>query len=222
MSGRRFSLTAICLVLALSLALHAQVKQDDSHAGQAAHAGHAGQAGHAGSQGGSNVVDFDVPDVMLLDQEGAPGRFVSDRIGDRLAAVSFTFTDCTTICPLLDGVFLGLQDEIADQLGQGTVLLTVSIDPVRDIPERLKQHAANLQARPGWSFLTGEKQTVNSLLKALEVWASDIWNHPPTVFVVDGRRHVWTRLSGFPEPEKIVEVLDRYQTARSEREEDKP
>jgi protein SCO1/2 len=220
MSGRRFSLTAICLVLALPLALHAQAAQDDPHTGHAAHAG--AHAGHAGSQGESNVVDLEVPDVTLLDQEGEPGRFVSDRIGDRLAAVTFTFTDCTTICPLVDGVFMGLQNEIADQLGQGTVLLTVSIDPVRDIPERLKQRAGKLQAKPGWSFLTGEKQAVNSLLKALEVWAPDIWNHPPTVFVVDGRRHVWTRLSGFPKPEKIVEILDRYRTARSESAEDTP
>jgi len=210
MSGIRFSLTAICLVLALPLALHAHTVRDNR------------LAGLAGSQGESNVVDLEVPDVTLLDQEGEPGRFVSDRIGDHLAAVTFSFSDCATICPLLDGVFLELQNEIADQLGQGTVLLTVSIDPVRDIPERLKQHAEELQAKPGWSFLTGEKQTVNRLLKALEVWAPDILNHPPTVFVVDGRRNVWTRLSGFPKPEQIVEVLDRYRTARSNGEEDTP
>ncbi|HEY5645958.1 MAG TPA: SCO family protein [Pseudomonadales bacterium] len=196
--------------MALQLAARAHVAKDNPEAGHAAH------VEHAGSQEETNIVDVEAPDVTLLDQEGVPGRFVSDHIGDRLAVVTFTFTDCTTICPIVDGVFQQLQDEIADQLGQGTVLLTVSIDPVRDIPDRLKQRAEKLQAKPGWSFLTGEKQTVNSLLKALEMWTPDIWNHPPTVFVVDGRRHVWTRLSGFPQPNKIAEVLDRYHTARSE------
>jgi protein SCO1/2 len=211
MCGIRISLIAVCFVLALPLALLAQA--DDPHAGH---------AGHAGSQGGSNVVELDVPDVDLVNQDGEPGRFVSDIIGDNLAAVTFTFTHCTTICPILDGIFKRLQNDIADELGQDTVLLTVSVDPTRDIPERLKQHAAELQAKPGWSFLTGEQQTVTGLLKALEVFAPNLLDHPPTVFVVDGRREVWTRLSGFPKPAKIVEVLDRYRTARSEGEEGAP
>jgi len=211
MSGRMLCRVGLCLVLASPLALLAQA--DDPHAGHVA---------HAGSQNGSNVVDLDVPDVELVNQDGETGRFVSDMIGDNLAAVTFTFTHCTTICPILDGIFKRLQNEIADELGQDTVLLTVSVDPTRDIPERLKQHAGKLQAKPGWSFLTGEQQTVTGLLKSLEVFAPNLLDHPPTVFVVDGRREVWTRLSGFPKPDKIVEILDRYRTARSEGEEGAP
>lgn len=165
----------------------------------------------------ANRVELEVPDVELLDQTGQAARFVSERIGDNLAAVTFTFTHCTTICPILDGIFKRLQTEIADVLGVDTVLLTVSVDPVRDIPERLEMHAAKVQARPGWSFLTGDKQTVDDLLKALEVFAPNILDHPPTVFVVDGRSGEWSRLYGFPKPEEIVAVLDRYRAARGER-----
>ena len=167
-------------------------------------------------QGGSNVVDLDVPDVELLDQDGEPGKFVSNRIGDNIAAVTFTFTHCTTICPTLDGIFKRLQTDLAEDLGEDAVMLTLSVDPVNDIPERLKQRAGKLEARPGWTFLTGEKDRVNNLLRALEVYAPDITEHPPTVFVVDGRRGVWTRLTGFPTPAKIVEVMDGYRVARSE------
>jgi len=162
----------------------------------------------------SNVVDVDVPDVELVDQDNRSGRFVSDFIGDNLAAVTFTFTNCTTICPVLDGIFLGVQDEISDKLGRDSVLVSVTVDPANDIPERLKAHAARLNADPAWTFLTGDKDTVNGLLKVLEVYAPNILDHPPTVFVVDGRRGVWTRLYGFPSPDKIVEVLDQYRAAR--------
>ena len=165
----------------------------------------------------SNVVDLDVPDVELVDQDNRRGRFVSDVIGDRLAAVTFTFTTCTTICPVLDGIFLGLQDKIAEDLGGDSILVSVTVDPANDIPQRLKARAEELDAKPGWTFLTGEKDTVNDLLKALEVYAPNIWDHPPTVFVVDGRRGVWTRLYGFPSPDKIAEVLDGYRAARGER-----
>jgi protein SCO1/2 len=209
MSARFLTLVGLCLVLASAPALRAQTAQEDPHAGHVA---------HAGSHGGSNVVDLEVPDVELLDQDGKSGRFASEIIGDRLAAVTFTFTHCTTICPILDGIFKRLQDEIADDLGEDTLMLTVTVDPARDIPERLKQHSEKVRAKPGWSFLTGDKETVTGLLKALEVWAPNIWDHPPSVFVVDGRRGVWTRLSGFPKPAKIVEVLDRYRKARSNEE----
>jgi protein SCO1/2 len=212
MNRRSIVLVGLCLLLTVPAAALGKAGQEDPHSG---HGGHAAQPE---ANAGSNVVHPDVPDVELLDQDGEPGRFVSDRVGENLAAITFTFTNCTTICPVLDGIFKRLQAEITGDLGRDTVLLTVSVDPARDIPERLKLHAEKLGAEPGWSFLTGEKETVNGLLKALEVYAPDILDHPPTVFVVDGRRDVWTRLSGFPKPAKIVEVLDRYRTARSEEE----
>jgi protein SCO1/2 len=164
----------------------------------------------------SNVVDLDVLDAELLDQDGEPGKFVSSRIGDNIAAVTFTFSHCSTICPTLDGIFKRLQDDLAEDLDRDAVMLTVSVDPVTDIPERLKQRAGKLEARPGWTFLTGERDTVNNLLRSLEVYTPNITEHPPTVFVVDGRRGVWTRLIGFPTPAKIVEVMDGYRTARLE------
>ncbi|NIQ38332.1 MAG: SCO family protein [Proteobacteria bacterium] len=165
----------------------------------------------------SNIVHLELPDLELVNQDGEKGRFLSDIIGDRLAAVTFTYTTCTTACPILDGIFKNVQAEVADDLGKDTVLITLSIDPTNDIPERLKAHAEKLGAKPGWTFLTGEKQTVNEVLKGLEVFSTDIYNHPPTVFVVDGKREVWSRLNGFPSPDTIVEVLSEYRTARLKR-----
>ena len=166
------------------------------------------------ANGSTSVVDVDVPDAELVDQDNHRVRFVSEVIGDRLAAVTFTFTNCTTICPVLDGIFLGVQSKIADDLGRDSILVSVTVDPTNDIPERLKAHAGRLDADPAWRFLTGDKDTVNSLLKALEVYAPNILDHPPTVFVVDGSRGVWTRLNGFPSPDKIAQILDQYRSAR--------
>lgn len=163
----------------------------------------------------TNVVELDVPDVELLDQDGEQGRFVSEIIGENLAVITFTFTRCRTICPRLIGIFKRLQEQVAAELGKGLVMLTVSVDPVNDVPERLKQHAEQLKAYPGWSFLTGDQKTVNGLLKAVEVYAPDILDHPPTVYVVDGKRNVWSRMYGFPAPDQIVEVLDEYRAERN-------
>jgi protein SCO1/2 len=212
-SEARFGGAVAALCLALVAAPVSSATADDPHAGYGAHADHAAHMGHAAQATRTNAVKLDVPDVELLDQDGQPGRFVSERIGERYAAITFTFTTCTTICPVLDGISKRLQKDLGEDLGEEVVLLTVSIDPARDIPERLKQHADKLGARPGWSFLTGETGEVTRLLRALEVWAPNIEDHPPVVYVVDGHTGTWTRLSGFPKPDTILAVIDRYRGA---------
>lgn len=170
-----------------------------------------------GPAGAADVTLEKIPDAPLVDQRGAGVRFLSEAIGDKLAAVTFTFTSCHTICPRLDGIFAGLQSRLGEHLGEDTVLLTLSVDPANDVPERLKTHAEKLRARPGWRFLTGDQQEVISLLKALEVFSPNIYDHPPTVFVVDGRRDAWTRLSGFPSPDTIASVIEQYRKQRDGR-----
>ncbi len=165
----------------------------------------------------SNVAKLKVPDLELLNQDGEKGRFMSDFIGDQLAAVTFTYTTCTTACPILDGIFKQVQARLGDQLGKDVILVTLSIDPVTDIPQRLKAHAQKIKARPGWSFLTGKKQAVNHILKALEVYSTDIFNHPPTVFIVDGQQGLWTRVNGYPSTSKVMKELDRFNGARAQK-----
>ncbi|MBW1882193.1 MAG: SCO family protein [Deltaproteobacteria bacterium] len=163
----------------------------------------------------TSIVHPEIPDVELVNQSGTKGRFVSDFIGDRLAVLTFTFTSCKTVCPVLDGIFKSVQGDLADRLGKEAVILTVTVDPERDVPARIQDHAERIGAKPGWSYLTGEKDTVNTLLRGVEVYSPDILDHSPTVFVVDGRSGVWTRLYGFPTPEEISKVLDDYRALRS-------
>lgn len=156
----------------------------------------------------SEAVDAKAPDVLLVDQDRARQRLVSDWIGQRVAVVTFTFSDCTTACPLVDHTFVELQKRLGAELGQGVVLLTITIDPATDISDRLRARAAKLGAAPGWRFLTGKKSTVLHLLQALEVYSADRTEHPPTVFVVDGAHGAWTRLNGFPRPDAIMGVVE--------------
>ena len=116
----------------------------------------------------------------------------------------------------LHGIFGALQRRWTDSLGEDRVLLTLTLDPRRDVPERLAQHAGHHEAGADWQFLTGEPETVEELLKQIEVFAAEVEEHAPTVFVVDGSRGVWTRINGFPTPDQIDSVLERYERARHE------
>lgn len=86
-----------------------------------------------------------LPAVELEDQDGR--RF---RLGDfrgRLLAVEFIYTHCQTLCVALGGAFAQVRDRLGPQaLGREVVLISVSFDPVRDHPARLRQHARHLGA----------------------------------------------------------------------------
>lgn len=86
-----------------------------------------------------------LPAVELEDQDGR--RF---RLGDfrgRLLAVEFIYTHCQTLCVALGGAFAQIRDRLGPQaLGREVVLLSVSFDPARDDPARLRQHARHLGA----------------------------------------------------------------------------
>ena len=197
--------------------LSALVTFSQARADTLSHDQHAAPPADTQDIGESSSARLKVPDLELLDQDGQEGRFVSDFIGDRLTAVTFTYTTCTTACPILDGIFQQVQARLGEKLGKEVNLITLSIDPVTDIPPRLKAHAQKIKARPGWSFLTGQKQAVNRILKALEVYTPDIFNHPPTVFIVDGQQGLWTRVNGYPSTSKVMKELDRFHDARAQK-----
>lgn len=159
-------------------------------------------------------VNITLLDLELLNQDNKHLKFRSDAIGNRIAAITFTYTNCTTICPVLDSIFVKLQDLVGPRLGSDVALITLSIDPANDSPARLKKHALKLKAKPGWTFLTGRKPDVDRVLQGLDAYAPDIYNHPPTVFVGDGRKNVWKRLYGFPSAEKIMTVIREFEDAR--------
>jgi cytochrome oxidase Cu insertion factor (SCO1/SenC/PrrC family) len=130
-----------------------------------------------------------VPDVTVVDQDGRNVRFYSDLVKGRVAAINFVFTSCKAGCPLLSAGFSKFQETLGDRLGKEVALISISVDPMVDRPERLKGWARRFGARPGWTFVTaaeGHKADLDSLLKALQVYTPEKTDHAQSVLVVDG------------------------------------
>ena len=188
-------------------------------------AGHAGHEGH-GKPGGNESrkagdreaagrpAQVDIADVELLDQDGRKVRFKTDVIGDRLVVADVIYTTCPVVCPILSAIFVGLQEPLGDRLGKEVFLVSVSVDPVTDIPPRLKEYAERLDARPGWIFLTGDPRNVTKALKGIGGYAPDFSQHPVMILVGDGRTGEWTKFYGFPSPDRILEKVNELAAAR--------
>ena len=170
------------------------------------HAGHRAML-QARSPTSISAAQIRLPDLELLDQEGRRVRFHSDVIQDRLVVIDFIYTRCTTVCPILSSVFARLQQDLGETLGREVFLVSISIDPGTDRPERLKAYAQRYQAGPGWTFLTGERAQIDRLLSALGVYAFELTEHPPSILVGHAGKGDWTRFNGFPKIEEIHQAL---------------
>ena len=162
-------------------------------------------APHAKEQARSKM---EIPDVEVMDQHGNKLHFYTDLIKEKTVAINFIFTNCTTICPPLAATFARLQKEMGEKVGKDIHLISISVDPETDTPERLKAWGAKFKAGPGWTFVTGEKQEMDKLLNALGAAVSRREDHTPAMIIGNDAKGVWTRTYGLAKTSQIRGVID--------------
>ena len=151
---------------------------------------------------------LNIPDVEVLDQDGHLRHFYSDLVKGKTVAVNFIFTNCTTICPPLGATFARVQRELGEKVGKEVYFISVSVDPLTDTPERLKAWGAKFKAGPGWTFVTGNKEEIDRLLRGLGASAARREDHTPSVIIGNDEKDVWTRTYGLASASQMVGLID--------------
>ena len=158
-------------------------------------------------KGGDTDKPTQIPDTVVYDQDGRKLRFYSDLVKGKTVAINFIFTTCTTICPPLTATFRRVQQELGSRVGRDIQMISVSVDPTTDVPERLKAFSAKFNAGPGWTFVTGDKQEIDLLLKALGTNVGDKNDHSPMMLVGNEPAAYWTRTYGLGTVNTLVNVI---------------
>jgi protein SCO1/2 len=104
-----------------------------------------------------------LPNAAVLNQRGEPLRLYDDVLKGKIAVISFIYTSCRDICPVVAARLSQLEDKLGDAVGRDIFFVSISIDPVTDTPEKLKEYAEAFQAGPGWSFLTGKPEDMEAI-----------------------------------------------------------
>jgi len=101
-----------------------------------------------------------LPQFSLVAEDGKP--FGRDDLLGRVWIADFVFTSCADACPRLQAKMKKLQDRLVPLEQGGNIgLLSISVDPERDTPQKLKQYGDIFGARQGlWRSLTGEQKEV--------------------------------------------------------------
>jgi protein SCO1/2 len=102
----------------------------------------------------------ELPRFELTDQEGR--TFGTRELEGRAWVASFVFTRCATVCPAVTAKMARIQGRTR-QLAPAFHLVSFSVDPEFDTPERLAAYARAHRASPRlWSFLTGAEPVVKA------------------------------------------------------------
>lgn len=160
----------------------------------------------SGAENNSSFSSSRIPDITVIDQHGNRLNFYSDLVKGRTVAINFIFTTCTTICPPLTATFRRVQQELAASEPDAN-LISISVDPETDTPERLKDFAGKFKAGPGWTFVTGDKTEITSLLSALGAGVSDKNDHTPMILIGNDMAGYWTRAYGLSSPTSLVKAI---------------
>ena len=109
------------------------------------------------------------PGFSLTSQDGKPVSLADLR--GKVVAVSFIYTQCPDICPMLTQKMVEVQEALGTDFGKKVAFVSITLDPEHDTPEVLKDYAQFWAAKPeGWSFLTGSPEAVRDVTRRYGVF----------------------------------------------------
>lgn len=112
---------------------------------------------------------MNVPSFEMTNQYGE--RFTERDMLGKVYLVEFFFTSCPTICPVMKQNLRLIEDSINDpKFG----IVSITIDPKRDTPERLLKHYQQIQAKsPNWYMLTENRDYIQEVSKKFNIYLGD-------------------------------------------------
>jgi protein SCO1/2 len=153
-------------------------------------------------------------DTLLVDQDNRKLRLASDALADKVVVVSFVYTNCTDVCPMVSHTFSKLQASLAPLMEKKVRLVSLTVDPARDTPARLAEYAAHFEPKPGWLWLTGDVSNVAQALQSFGIHITKPENHPAQILVGDAKSGRWTRFYDIDKPQQVLAKVDELLAAQ--------
>ncbi|MBB4806555.1 protein SCO1/2 [Chryseobacterium defluvii] len=128
-----------------------------------------------------------IPDFELTDQNNK--KITNKDMLGKVYLVEFFFSQCPTICPVMNTNMKAIEKEINDN---DFGIISISIDPQNDTPEILRRHAARIGVKSSnWHFLTGDRTYIGNLADNFNIYVGDeedegeSLNHSGMIALVD-------------------------------------
>jgi protein SCO1/2 len=156
---------------------------------------------------------YRLPEMTLVRSDGVKASFPNEIDDGKPVVLNFIFTTCTAVCPILSQSLAEFQRKLG--AGRDSMhMVSISIDPEEDTPERLAEYAKRFDAGRQWGFYTGSAKSSVTLQKAFQAYFGDKMHHRPMTFMRAAPGQAWVRIEGFATPEELLKEYRQLLASR--------
>lgn len=149
------------------------------------------------------TVESRLPPISLVRDDGRKVSLTGELNDGRPVVLNFIFTTCPGICPIMSHTFSVLQGRLRAK-AMPVHLVSISIDPEQDTPERLREYAKKFSAAKHWQFYTGSVEASIAVQQAFGTYGGDKMRHDPVTFMRVAPGTPWERIDGFASAEQLL------------------
>ena len=130
---------------------------------------------------GTDMDQQEAPPFELIDHRGQ--NVTLDDLQGRAVALTFIFTNCPDVCPLIINRMSVAYEQLPDDKKDGIAMVAITVDPERDDPEAMAEY---LQTRSvpdpdNWYGLTADIATLEPIWEAYAVTPGERFPADPEV-----------------------------------------
>lgn len=177
---------------------------------------------------GKDTIYHTIPAFSLTNQDGNP--FGDKDLNNKIYVANFFFTSCPTICPKMQTLMKKIQDTDDFKKLNDFKLVSFTVDPDNDTPEKLKEFSNLIKAEKNrWYFLTGNRDSIYDLaykgfmVNAMEDKKADGgFLHSDILLLIDKEKRVRGIYEGtsYKDVKRLIDeakvLVAQYNSARKE------
>jgi cytochrome oxidase Cu insertion factor (SCO1/SenC/PrrC family)/mono/diheme cytochrome c family protein len=133
------------------------------------------------------------PNLPVVNQDGQQLKFYDDLIKDKIVIVMFIYTSCTDICPLTTARMTQIEDKLGVAVGRDIFIVSITVDPENDTPDKLKAYSKAFGTGPGWTFVTGKPEDIRAINYRLGERSKVLSEHRNEIVLGNDRTGEWQR-----------------------------
>ena len=152
------------------------------------------------------IENYSVPDVVLVNQNGAKVHLKSFLASKKPVIVDFIFVTGTITSPLLSAGYANLQQKLGPD-SQKVQLVSISIDSDNDLPKVMNAYLKRHKAKAGWDFLTGSRSDIDKVMRAFNAYVPNKASQYPLTLIRPNDGGKWIRVFGLMSGSEFMEEI---------------
>jgi len=153
------------------------------------------------------------PNLVLTTHEGRKVKFYDDLVKDKIVIFNMMYAKCNGICMPITHNLLQVQKLLGNRVGKDIFMYSFTLKPQEDTVKALSHYAHMHKVNPGWYFITGSVDDMETVRRKLgyvdpdpEV-DKDKSNHIGVIKYGNEPLERWGGCPGLSPPNWIVETL---------------